>query len=538
MSALLIELTGMPMVMQFSKLTQGMITLAVSLVVLLLICVWIWASRYVKVGPNQVMVVSGRRYRVRDAHGNWVIRGFRVVKGGGTFVVPIIEKVDIMTLEIMTIDVRTPEVYTKMGVPIIVDGIAQIKIKGDDFSVGTAAEQFLSKGLNEIQRIAQQTLEGHLRAILGTLTVEEVYSNRDAFAQKVLEVAATDLNHMGLGIISFTIRDVRDSVGYLDSLGKARTAQVKRDAQIGEAEAQRDADIAIAEASRDATIRSAVATQEGDVAKFEAETRIAEAKRDYEINVANYLKTTNIQKADADLAYDLQKNKTMQQVREQEVEVEVVEKTKRIELQEKEILRKQKELEAIVHKPAEAERYRIEQLANAEQFKLTKVAEGQADAVRQQGFAQADVVKAAGDAEGSAVRAKGLAQADIIREQGLAEAEAMEKKAYAWQKYNEAAVLMVLIEKLPEIASSITAPLAKTERIVMISGGGEGPGVSRFTKDVADVISQLPPVVESLTGLDLNTLLEKLPQLGAAAKAAPAPDKPNPPAHGSGNAGK
>jgi len=507
------------MAMQISKPSQGIILLVGGILLLVIIFIWVWASRYVKVGPNQVLVVSGKRYKVRDPQGNLVKRGFRVVKGGGTFIWPVLEKVDIMTLEIMTIDVRTPEVYTSLGVPIIVDGIAQVKIKGDDFSVGTAAEQFLSKGLNEIQRIAQQTLEGHLRAIMGTMTVEDVYSNRDAFAQKVAEVASTDLNHMGLGIISFTIRDVRDTVEYLDSLGKARTAEVQRDAHIGEAEATRDSDIAIAEAQRDATIRSAKAGQEGDVAKFAAETKIAEAKRDYEMNVADYEKATNVQRASADLAYELQKNRTMQEVREQEIQVEVIEKTKRIELQEKEILRREKELEATIHRPAEAERYRIQQLAEAEQFKLTQVAQGQAEAERKQGFAKADVVKAAGDAEASAVKATGLAQAEIIREQGLSEAEAMHKKADAWKQYNEAAVLLIMIEKLPEIAASIAQPLSKTDKIVMISSGEGGSGASRITKDVAQIMSQLPPVVEALTGLDINELIEKLPKLGKGGKA-------------------
>jgi len=518
------EALDVPVVAQFGLgLSQLIVGFAVTILVIALIFFWVWASRYVKVGPNQVMVVSGRRYKVRDPSGSLVKRGFRVVKGGGTFVWPVIEKVDIMTLEIMTIDVRTPDVYTKLGVPIIVDGIAQVKIKGDDFSVGTAAEQFLSKGLTEIQRIAQQTLEGHLRAIMGTMSVEDVYSNRDAFAQKVAEVAATDLNHMGLGIISFTIRDVRDTVGYLDSLGKARTAQVKRDAHIGEAEAQRDSDIAIAEAQRDATIRAANAQQAGEVAKFEAETKVASARRDYEINVAEFQKLSNVTKAQADLAYDLQKNKTLQDVREQEVQVEVVEKTKRIELQEKEILRRQKELEATVYRPAEAEKYRIEQLAQAEQFKLTQVAQGQADADRSQGFAKADVVKAAGDAEGSAVKAKGLAQAEIIKEQGLAEAMAMQKKAEAWKEYNEAAVLLIMIEKLPEIAASIAAPLAKTEKIVMISSGEGGSGASRITRDVTEIMSQLPPVVEALTGLKLQELMNRLPELGKGGK----PEKPD-----------
>src|SRR6266704_3335803 len=234
----------------------------------------IWASRYTKVGPNQVLVISGKKHRMTDPDGQMREVGFRVVKGGGVFVWPVFEKVDILSLELLTIDVQTPEVYTSKGVPVKVDGVAQVKVKGDDISIATASEQFLSKGTEEIKNIAMQTLEGHLRAILGTMTVEEIYQNRDAFASKVQEVAAGDMANMGLGIVSFTIRDIRDSQGYLDALGKPRIAQVKRDAVIAQAEADRDA-----------MIKSSQAQQAGQEAKFVADAKIAEAQRDYQMSV-------------------------------------------------------------------------------------------------------------------------------------------------------------------------------------------------------------------------------------------------------------
>src|SRR5476651_2028389 len=247
----------------------------------------IWASRYTKVGPNQVLVVSGRKHRLVEADGTTREVGFRIVKGGGTFVRPVIEKVDVLSLELLTIDVQTPEVYTSKGVPVKVDGVAQIKVKGDDISIATAAEQFLSKSVDDIKNIAMQTLEGHLRAILGTMTVEEIYQNRDAFASKVQEVAAGDMANMDLGIVSFTIRDIRDTQGYLDALGKPRIAQVKRDAIIAQAEADRDS-----------VIRSAQANQAGQEAKFQADTKVAEAKRDYEMSVAGYNASVNQKKAE------------------------------------------------------------------------------------------------------------------------------------------------------------------------------------------------------------------------------------------------
>src|SRR5215472_5765570 len=491
-----------PMLAELGKvpLLIGAVAVIVFVIFLFLI---IWASRYTKVGPNQVLVISGRKRRMLDPDGAVIPRGFRIVKGGGTFVIPVLEKVDILSLELLTFDVQTPEVYTSKGVPVRVDGVAQIKVKGDDVSIGTAAEQFLSKNVDDIKNIAMQTLEGHLRAILGTMTVEEIYQNRDAFASKVQEVAAGDMANMGLGIVSFTIRDIRDSQGYLDALGKPRIAQVKRDAQIAQAEADRDA-----------MIRSAQAQQAGQEAKFVADSKIAEAQRDYQSNVAQYQAAVNQKKAEADLAYDLQKYKTGQLVKAEEVQVNIVEKQKQIELQQQEILRKQRELEAMVQKPADAERYRVETLANAKKFQLETEAAGSASATKATGFASADVSKATGIAEAEANRARGLAEAAVIEAQGKATAEAMRVKAESFKQYNEAAVVEMIIRILPEVAGKVSEPLSKTDRMVIINNGnGVGGGASKLTGDVTQIVAQLPPVIESLTGIKFEKLLEQVPAL-------------------------
>src|SRR5438876_4484013 len=453
--------------------------------------IWMVLSRYTKVGPNDVLIVSGRKHRFVDPDGTVRTRGFRIVKGGGTFVYPIVEKVDVLSLELLTIDVQTPEVYTSKGVPVKVDGVAQIKVKGDDISIATAAEQFLSKGTDDIKNIATQTLEGQLRAILGTMTVEDIYQNRDAFASKVQEVAAGDMANMGLLIVSFTIRDIRDSHGYLEALGKPRIAQVKRDAVIAQAEADRDA-----------MIRSAQATQAGQEAKFVADTKIAEAQRDYQTNVAQYQAAVNQKKAEADLAYDLQKYKTGQLVKAEEVQVSIIEKQKQIELQQQEILRKQRELEANVQKPADAERYKVETLANATKFQLETEAAGAASAAKAKGFAAADVSKATGIAEAEANKARGLAEAAIIEAQGKATAEAMRVKAESFKQYNEAAVIEMIIRVLPEVACKISEPLSKTEKMIIINSGNGalGGGASKLKADVTTIVAQLPPVIGSLTG--------------------------------------
>ncbi len=476
----------------------------------------VWASRYTKVGPNEVLVVSGRKHRFTEADGQAGVRGFRIVKGGGTFILPVIEKSDVLSLELLTIDVQTPEVYTSKGVPVKVDGVAQIKVKGDDISIATAAEQFLSKPVDEIKNIATQTLEGHLRAILGTMTVEDIYQNRDQFAQKVQEVAAGDMANMGLGIVSFTIRDIKDSQGYLEALGKPRIAQVKRDAQIAQAEADRDA-----------MIKSSQAQQAGQEAKFAADSKIAESKRDYESNLAQYAATVNQKKAESDLAYDLQRYKTGQLVKAEEVQVSIIEKQKQIELQQQEILRKQRELEAQVQKPADAERYRVETLANATKFQLETEAAGAAAAAKAKGFASADVARATGLAEAEANQAKGLAEAAIIEAQGSATAEAMRLKAESYKQYNEAAVIELIVRILPELAGKISEPLGRMEKMIVINSGESGGGASKVTGDVTQIIAQLPPVLEALTGIKFEKLMEQVPALRKALeKDTPPPATP------------
>ncbi len=474
----------------------------ITVLFVLLVLAFVYSSRYKKVGPNQVLIISGRGQTMRDpATGQPVRRSYRMVRGGGTFVWPVLERVDEIFLEIMTIDVMTTKVYTKVGVAVTVDGVAQVKVRGDEISIATAAEQFLSKSVAEIKNVALQTLEGHLRAILGTMTVEQIYQDRDAFALRVQEVAAGDLQNMGLGIVSFTIRDIRDDQGYLDALGQARIAEVKRDATIGQALA-----------ARDATIRSAQANQEGQAAKYAADTKIAESNKDYSVQKAAYDAETNRRKAEAELAYPLQQNITNQQVKAEEIQVLVVEKTKQIELQQQEVLRRQQELDATVKKPAEAESAKMHTLAEATKFQTLTQAEGQAAATRSIGQGEAD-----------AIRARGLAQAEVIRAQGFAEAEAMEKKAAAWQQYNQAAIIQQLIEALPKVAEAIARPLAQTERIVIISSGGsgEGAGASKITQDIANIVAQVPATVEALTGVDMVEAIKNLPMLkGSSEKRA------------------
>ncbi len=490
------------------------VLVALGILFVIFVSAGFYASRYKKVGPNQVLVVSGRRREmVNPVTGQRERLGFRVVKGGGTFIVPVLERIDVLSMEILTIEVEVRSVYTIEGVPVHVDGVAQIKIRGEDASIYTAAEQFLSKGPDGIVYVAHETLAGHLRAILGMLTVEEIYRDRDAFAGKVLEVSGGDLANMGLEIVSFVIKDIRDDKEYLESLGRTRTAEVKRDAVKGEAEAQRDATIAQANAARDATIQSAEARQQGETAKYEAETKIADAQKHYRVQKAKYDEESNRGEVQAELASTLQEKITTQEIRGQEIQIEVVTKQKQIEVQEQEVQRRVQELEATVEKPAEAEQYRIETLANAKKYQTEIEAAGDAAATRLRGEGEADATKA-----------RGLAQAEVIQAQGFAEAQAMEKKAEAWQKYNQAAIIQQLIEALPQVAAAVAQPLAQTDRIVIISNGGDGAGASKVTADVTNIVAQVPETIEALTGINLVEALKMLPGIGQSMEGEPSED--------------
>jgi len=492
-----------------------------------------------KAGPNEVIVVSGRGK-------------VKFITGGADMVVPLFHTWNRLSLEVMTLDVTTPEVYTVQGVPIIVDGVAQIKIRKDEASLHSAAERFLGKEPSAIAKIALETVQGHLRAILGTLSVEDIYKNRDQFAQKVQEISAGDLANMGLGIDSFTIRDIRDKHEYLEALGKPRIAEVKKTATIAEAIATKEAAIASADAERETRQRQAEAqklsqeaeaTRDAAIAEANAEKfrrqqeADAEAKRSSEIArylaqqaIAEQEMVANQRKADADMAYELQKK--------------VVE----IRIQEQEILRREKELDATIRRQADAQRYQVETLAEADRKKVEMGAQAErnrlvamAEADKAQGFAAAEVQQRAGEAMAEAERAQGLAQAQIRQAQGLAQAEAtkaqglaealaMEKKADAWQRYNEAAMLQILAPILPEIAKAIAQPLQNIDRITLVNtGGNDDVGVSRITAEIAKVMAQMPPVVESLTGFKIEDLLSRL-KGAQAGEEPPAPGSGTPPA--------
>ncbi|XP_014056465.1 flotillin-1 [Salmo salar] len=412
-------------------------------------------------GPNEAMVVSGFGRSPP-----------LMIAGGRVFVLPCIQQIQRITLNTLTLNVKSDKVYTRHGVPISVTGIAQVKIQGQNKEMlATACQMFMGKSEAEVSNIALETLEGHQRAIIAHLTVEEIYQDRKKFSEQVFKVASSDLVNMGIGVVSYTLKDVHDDQDYLNSLGKARTAQVQKDARIGEAQYKRDA-----------VIREAQAMQEKVSAQYLNEIEMAKAQRDYELKKASYDYEVNTKKAESEMAYQLQVAKTKQRIEEETMQVKVVERSQQIMLQEQEITRKEMELEAKVKKPAEAERYRLERLAEAERAQLIMEAEAEAESIRMRG-----------DAEAFALEAK-----------GRAEAEQMAKKAEAFKQYGEGAMVDMLLEKLPLIAEEISRPLSMAQKVTMVSSGGGEVGAAKLTGEVLDIMTRLPAAVEKLTGINIS----------------------------------
>lgn len=416
---------------------------------------------FVTCGPNEALVISGCCHKKP-----------LLVPGGRAFVWPTVQQVQRISLNVMTLNVESPRVYTAQGVPISVTGIAQVKVQGQyEEMLLAACEQFLGKSEHEIQLVALETLEGHQRAIMGSMSVGEIYKDRKKFNQNVFEVASSDLINMGITVLSYTLKDIHDDEGYLDALGMARTAEVKRDARIGEAEA-----------SKDSQIKEAIAEEERMAAKYVNDTEIAKAQRDFELKKASYDMEVNSKKAEAELAYELQAAKTRQKIKEEQMQIKVVERAQEVHIQDQEIQRRERELEATVKQAADAEKFKLEKLAEAARNKTMLEAEAEAEAIR---------VK--GEAEAFSVEAKAKAEALI-----------MQQKAEAMKEYKEAAMLEMYLATMPKVAAEVAAPLSQTKKLTMVSTGQSEVGASKLTGEVMDIIAKVPTMVKNMTGVDVT----------------------------------
>src|SRR3989440_2069404 len=338
------------------------------------------ASLYRKAGPHEALIVYG-------------FRGTRVVKGHGTVIFPMIEAFRQLSLELMSFDVAAEQdLYTKQGVAVTVEAVAQIKVKSDIESIQTASEQFLTKTPDQRESLIRVVMEGHLRGIIGQLTVEQIVKEPEMVAERMRGTCADDMNKMGLEVVSFTIKEVRDKNEYIVNMGRPDVARIKRDADVAAAEADRDTAIKRAEATRASAIARAQADQERVLAETLSMAKQAEAQRDLDIKKANYVEMVKKQEAQADKAYDIQTNIMQQQVVAEQVKVQQIERESQIKVQEAEIVRREKELIATVLKQAEVERQRIGVLADAEKQRLSTEAEGTAASIRMRGEAEADII--------------------------------------------------------------------------------------------------------------------------------------------------
>jgi len=440
-----------------------------------------FARMYRKAGPHQALVVYG-------------FRKTRIIKGGGTFIWPMFENYRELTLQLMSFDVAPQQdLYTMQGVAVTVEAVAQIKVRSDPQSITTAAEQFLTKSDSERDGLIRLVMEGHLRGIIGQLSVEQIVKEPEMVGDRVRATCADDMSKMGLEVISFTIKEIRDKNDYITNMGRPDIARIKRDADIAAAEAERDTAIKRAEATRAAAVAKAQADQERVLAETLSAAKQAEATRDLEIKKAQYLELTKKQQAQADKAYDIQTNIMQQQVVAEAVKVRQVEKEHEIKVQEAEILRREKELIATNLKQAEVDRQRIETLAAAERQRRISEAEGLA----------------------SAIRAQGEAEAEIILKKGEAEAKAMNVKAEAYQEYNQAAVVDKLITNMPEVVRALASPLEKIDKITIVStGNGHSAGMNKITGDMTEMAAQIPALFETLSGMKMSDLLGKVRGIG------------------------
>lgn len=479
-------------------MTQILIVVGiVAFLVIALIAVFV--TKYRTAGPDEALIVTGSYLGKKNVHVDDSTNRVKIIRGGGTFVLPVFQQAKPLSLLSSKLEVTTPEVYTEQGVPVMADGTAIIKIGGSIEEIATAAEQFLGKPKSERENEAREVLEGHLRSILGSMTVEEIYKNRDKFSQEVQRVASQDLAKMGLVIVSFTIKDVRDKNGYLESLGKPRIAQVKRDADIATAEAEKETRIKRAEADKDA-----------QKAELERATEIAEAEKENQMKMADYRREQDIAKARADQAYDLETARAKQEVTEQEMQIKIIERQKQIELEENEILRREKQYDSEVKKKADADRYAVEQAAAADKAKQLAEADANQYRIESLAKAEAEKIRLDGLAKAEAERAQGESAADVIRLKGLAEAEAKRKIAEAFELYGQAAIIDMIVEMLPEYAKQIASPLGNIDKITVVDTGGSGEngGANKVTGYATNLMSTLQETLKASSGIDVKELLE------------------------------
>ncbi len=476
----------------------------VGLVVLLVVVGVLIASRYKVAGPNEAFIVTGRKGKeIRNAETGAVstdLSGQKVVMGGGIFVVPFVQRLHVLDLSSRRIMVQIRGAVSGQGVKLNLDGVALVKVGGNEDSIRAAAQRFLTQQ-REIETFTQETLAGSLRSIVGSLTVEQIIRDRAAFAQRVADESETSLTGQGLVLDTFQIQDITDDGTYLLDLGRPEAARVGQTAAIAEANAR----------------------QAAEQARLAAEQEIAVAHRQLALKQAEIKAQTDAAAAQANAAGPLAQADRDQAILTEKEKVAV-----------RQAALTERQLDTEVRRPADAARYRVEQeaegrriaaIAEAEARKAAAIAAAQADAekakltgeaekARRTALAEAEAIeglkrgeaeKARRTAEADALRAEGGAQAAAILATGEAEAEAMNKRADAYARYNEAAVLQMLVEVLPKVARELASPMAAIDQLTVISTDGAGA----LPKQVTDNLVQTMAMLKNTTGVDLEAIVKR-----------------------------
>lgn len=488
--------------------TNVMVAGAIVVGVIVIICAIF--SMWKKVPQDKAGVVTGMKKRV--------------ITGGGGLVIPGFERIDYISLGNIPLSVATKSSLSSQGVPISVITTAVIKVKNETGCILTAIEQFVGRNEKDIVINIQETstavLEGKLREIIATMTVEELYQQRENFSSRVQEVVGTELGNMGLEVKNFTITDISDENGYIKSLGEGMIAQKKKDAEIAKANA-----------AKEEQIETSKAKQEGAQAQLHAETIVAQSEKEKAVQEAAFTSEKEAARAKSELAHDIQANITQKEViqaqmdaelikqqrqkeiTEAEIQVQIVAEQKNTELAEQRAIQKEKSLLSEIVKPAEAARKKAEQDAEAEKFAEIKRAEAEAekrkidaqaeaDAIKATAQAKADAIRVQAEAEAEATKAKGLAAAEAKKAEGLAEAEAMEKKADAYERYGQAAMMEMLVQVMPQMAEQIAKPLSTIDKVTIIDGGDGKSGVSEIGGYVPAVLAKTFESMKETIGFD------------------------------------
>lgn len=448
-------------------------TYGIAILVIIFLILFIIAAKtcYVKAPPNVAYIISG------------LTKNPRILIGIGGFKIPLLERVDMLYLGQMSVDIKTSQsVPTNDFINVKVDAVAKIIVDKEN-GIYLAARNFLNMEPADITRSLQDSLEGNMREIIGTLDLKKINVDRDSFSDEVLKKAAKDMEKLGISILSCNIQNVVDDNGLIVDLGADNTAKIRKDASISKAVAERD--VAIAEAA---------AKKEANDAQVHADLAIAQRQNELSIAKSELKRTADIKKAEADAAYAIQQQEQQKSIEVATVNAQIAKAEREADLKKQEVLVKEQILAATIQKQADADKYRVEQDALAEQAKRQREAEAQRYAMEQ----EAAAIKA----KGYAIRVKGEAEAAAIKAKGEAEAAAMDKKAEAMKKYGQAAIAQMAIEVLPQVAKEVAAPLSKVDKITLYGEGGMGS----LSGNVPSVMAKVFDTVKSATGIDLQEI--------------------------------